>query len=470
MSAASSINQLIKAHKSEVFRRAFIKRRSITTGLFESSWYDISDNVKKYGKVTVKADDFKLNRFTFSNAKLVCDNEDGLFNPHDDEASLWNGYLNQQRTLVKFEAGYIDRVQNSNGVWSNYEWLAETLWDEAIWDNAGSIWGGRGTSLFFGIISGDIPLNDNNEVTFNIRPLVSVFQDYPARNLTGWTSTGMTASQFVQMVMNQTDGSSNYIFLPFFGNTSSGYEISTTSTVFTNLNTSGAIGVIDKTVWEVIEKLAEAENYIPYIDKEGVFRFVSRDVSTTTVAWEFHGAGSFNTNYGHTIKKIQTYGSKQSKFYSRVEVKFNDSDTTTSYVVSEGSFSVSPGSSAWVLGVRTLKVENFFIPNTATASSIASNLFNEYSSLKNEIEFTTSFIPHLDLLDRISIYYDPSEVNTRNLWDQNNWADDATSTSLDLIFDASSGDAIKLSGEEFKFLSIEIDLDNLECKYLAREI
>lgn len=470
MSAATSIKQLIKANKSEAFRRAFIKRRSTVTGLFESSWYDISDNIKKYGKITVKVDDVKLNKFTFSNAKLVCDNEDGLFNPHDDEASLWNGYLNQQRTLVKYEAGFVDRIQNANGVWSNYEWLAESLWDQAIWDNASAIWDGAGTSLFYGVISGDIPLSDTNEVTFNIRPLVSVFQDYPARNLTGWTTTGFTASQFVQMVMNQTDGSSNYIFLPFFGNTTTGYQISTTSTIFTNLNTSGAVGVIDKTVWEVIEKLSEAENYIPYIDRQGVFKFVSRAANTTSVSWEFHGAGNFNSEYGHTIKRISNYGSKLSKFYSRVEVKFVDQDTTTSYVVSEGTFTVSPGSSAWVLGVRTLKVENFFIPNTATASTIATNLFTEYSALKNEIEFTTSFIPHLDLLDRISIYYDPSEVNLRSLWDQNNWAADDTSTSLDLIFDASSGDAIRLSGEEFKFLSVEIDLDNLECKYLAREV
>ena len=466
----NSINQLIKSDKSECFRRAFIKRRSIVTGQFESSWYDVSDNIKKYGKISVKADDLKLNKFTFANAKLVCDNEDGLFNPHTSESSLWNGYLNQQRTLVKYEAGFVERTKDSGGVWTNIEWLAESLWDQSIWDQANSIWDGVGTSLFYGVISGDIPLSDSNEVTLNIRPLVSIFQDYPARNLTGWTSTGVTASQFVQMVMNQTDGSSNYIFLPFFGNTSTGYELSTTSNIYTTLNTSGAVGVLDKTVWQVIEKLAEAESYIPYINKQGVFKFVSREVNTTTVAFEFHGTGSHSGAYGHTIKKISNYGSKQSKFYSRVETKFIDADTITSFVVSEGSFTVSPGSSAWVLGVRTLKVENFFIPNTATASAITTDLFNEYSALKNEIEFTTSFIPQLDLLDRISIYYDPSEVNNRNLWDQNNWAADDTSTALDLIFDASSGDAIKLSGEEFKFLSIEIDLDNLECKYLAREI
>jgi len=470
MSALTSINQIIKANKSEVFRRASIKRRNASTALFESNWYDISDNVKKYGKISIKADDMKINKFTFSNAKLVCDNEQGLFNPHTDESSLWNGYINQQRTLVKFECGLIERTQNTNGVWSNTEWYAGGVWDMVQWDTSQAIWDGLGSSIYFGVVSGDIPLGDNNEVTFNIRPLSSVFQDYPARNLSGWTTTGMTASQFIQMVMNQTDGSSNYIFLPFFGNTTSGYDIGTTTNIYSNLNTSGAVGVLDKTVWEVIEKLAEAENFIPYINRGGIFKFISRTSITTTVAFEFHGAGSYSGTYGHTIKKISSFASKQSKYYSRVEVKFINADTTTSYVVSEGSFTVSPASSSWVLGVRTLQVENFFIPNTATALSISNNLFTEYSALKNEIEFTTSFIPHLNLLDRIAIYYDPSEVDVRNLWDQNDWAHDTVATSLDLIFDASRGDAIKLDGDEFKFLSIEIDLDNFECKYLAREI
>lgn len=467
----STLNNLIKSPFGEIFRVAQIKRRDEITGQFESEWYDISSEIKKWGTISVKFEDQRLNRFSFGNTKIVCSNEDGLFSPHTDPASLWYGYLNQQRTLVRLKGGYYNRTQRTDGVWINEQFPSEALWDESVWDGSGALWdASTGSNLFVGIISGDIPVDDTNEVTFNLKPLVSVLQDFPAKNLTGWTSTGMTASQFVTMVMNQTDGSSNYIFLPFFGNTTTYWDISTTTNVFSNLNTSTAKGVIDKTVWEVIEKLAEAENFIPYVNRQGYFRFVSRAASTTTVAWEFHGTGSFNRDYGHTIKKVSGYGAKQSKYYSRVEVKFVDADTATSYVVSEGTFAVSPASSAWVLGVRTLKVENFFIPNTATASTIATALFNEYSAQKNEIQLTTSFIPHLDPLDRISIYYDPAELNTNSLWDQRNWADDATSTADDLIFDAAGGDPIILEGEEFKFLSIEIDLDNLECKYLAREI
>lgn len=466
----STLNDLIKTPVSDVFRTAEIKRRSVLTGQFETDWQDVSVDVKKWGKISVRLDDVKLNKFTFANAKIVFSNEDGSFSPHTDEASLWYGYLNQQRSLIRIKAGYYYREQRTDGVWLNRTVPLQSLWDQAIWDYDIDLWDAdAGTNIFSGVISGDIIQTDANEVTFNVRPLVSVLQDFPAKNLTGWTTGGMTASQFVQMVRDQTDGSSNYIFLPFFGNTTSNWDISTTSTIYTAL-TSTSVDITTKTVWEVIEKLAEAENFIPYVNRDGEFRFVSRAAATTTVAFEFHGTGSFDTTYGHTIKKVLNFGPKQSKYYSRVEVKFVDADTTTSYYVSEGTFSVSPLSTSWVLGVRTLKVENFYIQTTATAQTIATNLFNEYSTIKNEIEFTTSFIPHLDPLDRISLYYDPTEFNTNSLWDQRNWADTTGGDDTHLTFDPASSDPIVLDGDEFKFLSIEIDLDNFECKYLAREV
>lgn len=467
----SGIFSQIKLPKSDIFRRAFIKRRDAVTGLFESDWLDISNDVKSYGSIKSDIDASRLFKFNFSNLKLVMANDDGFYNPNDNDASLWNGYLNQQRTLVKIEAGFIERVLRPDGIWSNIEHNSPSLWDSAFYDNDANLWDGNNSSiLFIGIISGDINLSDKNEVVFNIKPLTSIFQDYPAKNLTGWTSTGLTASQFVTMLRDQTDGAGSFVFRPFFGDTTANWEITSTSNVFSNLNTSTAVGVIDKTVWDVVEKLSEAEDFVPYISRDGRFRFVSRSANTTTVAFEFHGAGSFDTEYGQTIKNISSYGRKISKYYSRVQVKFVDEDTSTSYYSKESSFSVSGNSNPWVLGHKTLQIENFYIPNTSVASAIATTIFNEYSTLRNEITFNTTFIPYLDLLDRVSITYDPSEVSRQSIWDQNNWASDDTSTSLDLIWDASRGDSIKISGQEFKFLSIEINLDNLQNTFVAREV
>jgi hypothetical protein len=470
MSSTPELLRQIKKPKANTFKRAKIKRRDAVTGLFESTWLDISSDVKSYGKIKQEVDPARLYTFSFSNAKLVVANDEGFYNPEDNEASLWYGYLNQQRTLVQIEAGFLKTSLASSGNWVTTEYPNASLYDEDIWDDEDAIFdNGSNAVQFTGIISGDIVLSDKNEVVLNVKPLTSVFQDYPANILTGWTSTGFTASNFIALLRDQTDGSGSFVFRPFFGDTTSNWNITSTTNIYSNLNAPTATGVIDKTVWDIITKLAEAEDYVPYASKDGNFNFVPR-TPTTDVAFQFHGAGSFNTTYGNTIKSIQSYGRKITKYYSQVNVKFVNSDTSTSYYSKTATFSVSGSNTPWTLGLRKLDIENYFIPNTATAQAIGDNIFNEYSALKNEITFTTSLVPHLDLLDRISITYDPSEVSANSLWDQSDWAADDTSTSTDLVFDSSRGDSIKIQGDEFKFLSIETDIDNMQNVFIAREI
>lgn len=465
------INSLIKSPVATVFRRAYIKRRSATTGLFESGWQNVSADIKSYGKITNQIESARRYKLIFGNLKLTMENSDGRYNPHSDLGSLWYGYLNQQRTLVKIEAGYQSSQKNANGIWVNSEFPSDSLWDDNSWDAPDSLWDSTiPSTIFTGVISGDIVFSDNNNVVFNVKPLQSVLQEYPARNLTGWTTTGLSASQFVTMVRDQTDGAGSFIFRPFFGDTTTNWDISTTSNVFPNLNTSGAQDVVDKNVWDVIEKISEAENFIAYVTRAGVFKFVNRSNVATSTVYQFHGSGSFNTTYGHTIKKINSYGFRASKYYSRVQIKYQNADTITSYQISESTLTVSASSNPWILGAKTLAIENFYITNTATASTLATTIFNDVSALKNEVDFETSFIPHLDLFDRFSITYDPNPFSQSNLWDQNNWGADDTSMSTDLIFDKSNFDSLLLSGQEFKFLSLEIDLDNFSNKFIAREV
>jgi hypothetical protein len=272
------------------------------------------------------------------------------------------------------------------------------------------------------------------------------------------------------MVRDQTDSNGNYIFRPFFGSTISNWDISTTSNLFASLNTSGSKDIVDKNVWDVIEKLSEAENFVSYVTRDGIFKFVSRDNVATSTVYQFSGAGYFDTTYGNIIKKVNSYGFLASKYYSRVQVKFIDLDTTSSYRVVESTLTVSSTNNPWVFGYKTLEIENFYIQNTSTADTLAATIFNDVSSLKNEINFSTSFVPHLNLFDRFAINYDPNPFSSNNLWDQKNWAADDTSTSNDLIFDAANFDSLVLNGQEFKFLSFEIDLDNFQNNFIAREV
>ncbi len=468
---SSPVNRLIKSPNSKIYRRVFIKRRDFITGLFESEWQDISNDVKSWGRITSKVEDARLFKLTFGNMKLVMNNVAGKYGPHDDQNSLWFGYLNQQRTLVKYEAGFYDVVDGANGVKIYTEYPDNTLWDDAFWDADNSLWDADNIqTLFTGIISGDIAINDGNEITFNIKPLNSIFEDFAAKNLTGFTSTGITASQFMNMLRDQTDGAGSYVFRPFFGDTTTNWDISTTTNVFGDLNTSTSELIFDQTAWAVVEKLAEAENAAPYVTRDGVFRFISRDAIVTSTAFEFYGAGSFNSEYGHTIKSVKSYGFKTSKFYSRVRIKYRAEDTITSYEVAETNMAVSGSSNPWILGERTLDIDNPYFATSTAAQAAALELFTEVSALKREVDFETSFVVGIDIFDRISISYDPTLVGVQSLWDQNDWADDFVDTDNDLIWDGTAGEQVFLDGQEFKFLSFEIDLDNLQNKFIAREV
>jgi len=464
----SFIDQIKKA-KSNVVRRLFIKRRNIATGLFEDGWLEITEDVKRFGKIKKAVDSTRPYKFKLNSLQFEVANTNGRYNPHDDENSLWYGYLNQQRTLVKLECAFLDIDDTSK----EYKVLSEvpetSVWDNSYYDSEGAVWDAPGSIIFKGILSGDINISDSNNVVFDVRPLTSVFEDFSYSNLSGFTTTGITASQYIGILRDQTDAYGNYVFRPFFDNTVSTWNYSTTSFVYSNLNTSSSLETVDSTCWEVIEKLAEAENYVPYVSGDGTFNFVSRSSVESVASYEFHGAGSFSPTYGNTIKKISGFGYKMSKYYSRVRIKFKDQDTLTSYVTTEAAFEVGPASNPWILGDRSLDIENTFFGTSTFAQTAADNLFTEVSSLKKELTFETSLILGLDIFDRFKVYYDPTTVNTRSLWDLNNWAD-ATNSDDHLIWDRTDGEQIRLNGQEFKFLSFETDLDNLRCNFLAREL
>lgn len=462
----SILDQIKKGH-SRIFRRAYIKRRNQGTGLFEDDWHEITDDIIKWGKIKSSIDAVRLNKFSFSPMVISLDNTDGKYNPEDNPASLWYGYLQQQRTLVRIETGFVDQQLGADGIWDNTYYFTEALFDSSFWDI--DTWDADIPS-FYGVINGDISLSEQNEVTFNVSPLTEVFRAFPARNLSGLDSS-VTASKFITLLRDQTDGAGSFIFRPFFGDTTSQWDISTTTVIYSNLNTNAAKDIRDMDCWQVIEKLSEAENHVAYISNTGVFNFIPRSAHTLTSAFDFYGgAGVANIANAQTIKKISSYGRKQSKYYSRVRVKWVDEDTETSYEVREATLSVASNNASWNYGQKTFDIENYWIPTSAIAQTIASTVFDDYSAIKNEIEFTTTYIPHLEILDRITVTYDSSPVTQRSLWDQNDWTEDVTDSAADLYWDPDTGNALKLNGDEFKLMSMEIDLDKFECKFIAREI
>ena len=449
--------EMIARPNTRIIRKVEIKRRNSSTGLFEDDWLDVSSDVEKWGKVKTSVDFKRQNKLKFNNLVMKFSNDTGKYNFEDDLSSLWFGYANQQRTLFQVTTSFVDQVEE-NGVYTNLQYPRDVVWDEGIWDD--DEWDGEAFK-FVGLLQGDINYSDANSVSLNIKPLNQVFIDYPARLLTGWTSTGFTASKFCEMLRDQTDGSGSFIFRPFFGDTTSNWEIGATTNNYANLNTSSADDVIDKNCWEVLEKLSEAEQHVPYVANGGIFKFVPK-FAITSSGYEFHGIGYKNREFGLTIKKIRRFNRKVTDLYTRVQVKFDDASTETSYVVEEATLEVNGSNVPWNYGYKTLKIDNTWISNTTVAANIASDVFDELSSLKKEIILTTSFVPHLNVLEEVLVSYDSSKVKPETLWNHNDW-------NTELTWDDSGGDAISLLDEKFKLFSISIDIDKLECEFTGRE-
>jgi len=590
----SSLKNQIKANKSRVFRRLFMKRREQASGLFESSWTEITSDVMKWGKLKTTIDEKQYNKFKFSGARFQLSNDSGRYNPEINPSSLWFGYLSPQRSLVRVEAGFVHETMGADGIWSRTEYpndevlyrnisyasaassetfstttakwgfdftttaknlylkdmsfniyksdasvtgyavidiyqgssitsgeliqtsnsismalltttgstittntitfptrvkldpLQNHFWvfnvENVVQDNAGGnyLWVNRSsdtssgtwfssdsganwslgagftyahdmnfysdssTSVFSGFISGDIPTSAKNIVQMSVQPLSDLFRQYPARLLDGWTSTGLTASQFVESVRDHTDGSGVHVFLPFFGDTTTGFIIQTTTVQYGFLNTSTASEVIDSNVWTLIEKLAQSETYVPYVTRSGEFNFVARDAATSTT-FEFHGAKSKDREYGLTIKDIKKFGVKYSKYYSRVDVRWSGADTETSIQTTESVFEVSGSNLPWTYGHKTLKQEILFIQDANTAKAVADTVFDDVSALRNEIEFDASFVPQLDILDRVNLTYNNDTFEESSLWDLQNWSELLATTQAASYLDTSGAGSNGLS-------------------------
>lgn len=446
-----SLNERIKAPVSEVFRRFYIKRRNVSNGQFESTWQDMTDYMARWGSYGWSVDTSRYGDLRLENNVIAVSNVDGSFNPSDNESSFWYGYSDLQRSLVKIEAGFRHFTQSAGGIWTKTEFPTNpTMW--------------------IGIISGDIFFNGQSIVNIPLRPVSQIFRDFPVNQLTGFTATGFSSGGFMAALRDHTDGSGYYVFRPFIGTgTAADWQIETNSSVlYANLDSNSAEDLHNLSAWDVAEKMANAENKAVWINQSGNFVWQSKTIGASEV-FQFHGLGSnFNRTYGQTIKKINRYGKRLSAFYSRVAVKYVNTDTSTSFVNTGLAYAVSGTNTAWNLGQRTYRIDNFWLPNSAAAGAVANAVFSKVSSQSEEIEFSTSFIPHVQLFDNVSVTYDSSDfATTISFWDERDWASYPESSN-DLWWDAERGDAIILNSVTFQILGVNIDLDNAECRFIAK--
>jgi hypothetical protein len=262
-----------------------------------------------------------------------------------------------------------------------------------------------------------------------------------------------TASELITKMRDHSDGAGHVVFRQFISATN---WIIESTTVNYNLATSTSIGSM--TCFELMNKLAEAEGYVLLVNRTGQFEFRSRDPKQSTSAYTIYGLGYRDMS----LKEIVEYRDSFNKYYNYFRLKYLQDDTSTSFVYAGTATVVDPSNPSWKFGQRVYELSNDFFPNTASAQAIVDNLFNEFSVVKEELRIATKFIPHIDILDRITINHVSSRLEFEPLWDYPNW--DETNWSKE------SGENFDFIDIDFKILSRDINLDTFTTTFNLRGI
>ena len=313
----------IKRNNHKIFRRLYMKRR-VEGGDYETDWQEISNAyITKWGTIKFSVDDVKPDFYKFSGYDFAVSNYDGLFGPEGDADSFFYSALTRYKTLVKVEAGYLDY----NLVTGYYD-LGK--YDEASYDDTTGLYLEYPTNptLYIGLVSWDNVYSSNPEVQFRTNHLTSIFNDIPADRLTNMNST-MTASDVIEKIRDYTDASGTSYFQKYISLTA--WTIQTTTNYYLFSTDTSLQGL---TCWELMTKLAGAENYTVRVDRVGDFYFQERSNIPTETAWHFSGIGDTDKSWGHTILEDgMKVDENIRKVYNRIKIKFDKNDTTTSYYI-----------------------------------------------------------------------------------------------------------------------------------------
>ncbi len=376
MSISDELKTLIKRPKMRVFRRLSIRRRIAATGDYESDWVAIDNRlIKKYGTVSRGMSNMKANFYKYSGMTFEFNNEGGIFNDVTDDSSIFYNFLSVYRTLVRVEAGYLD--------------------DSDVEHPTNSV-------IYFGYVGEDIVRTDKNVFRMPTHHISKVFDEFPADQVKG-LGAAQKAYQIIEKVRDHKDTLGVPIFQKYISSTA--WNIESTTTDY-NIATSTALQ--GKTVWKLLQKLAEAESKLLYIDPNGQFRFESTAVETSSV-WHFSGPQDEDQSFGKNIISVLKLGENLKNIYNRVMVKFGDANTSTSYKIRTESWNWGDSSSSFKYGIRTYKYKNEFL-NSATANTVADTIYDRYVLPLREARFKSKFLPGLDISDTVDVTHNTGEV------------------------------------------------------------
>jgi hypothetical protein len=360
-----AIKDLIVKGTMQAYRRMSIKRIE-QTGNYESDWFEISKYVSKWGQYNESyGDNIYYGDYQIDNVQIELNNRDRAFNEPTDSRSIFSGYKTRYRTKFKIEIGLIDDDENE-----------------------------LEGKIFYGLLFAEPITSDNNRLIFQLASYLKILQLYPGSGIS--QATGTTADFIDRLVKKEVNGVRLFDRIFEGANDSEKYQISTD-----NEKTISSPSIPDDaSCWDLIKKYALFQNAIIYVNNSGNLIVASRE-PTADFQWKFNGSGNFYDNdYAINIANVLSQIDGVSQSYNRVVIEYNQ-DT---YYTSEDSWTPGDSSLPDLYGEKTYNVTALDV-TLAEATTIADDLQSKLKTPQKRWRILTTFIPHLNVNDKVEINY-----------------------------------------------------------------
>lgn len=421
----STITQLIRSAYVRPIRKCYIKRRNITTGVYETDWMRIDnwenkDRVINWGSVSLEINHqpAEIDKFEVSNLSMVFSNNEGHFNADTFTNSIWYGYLNRKYTKLKITCGYMDTDNTEVGV----------------------------VDIFEGVIDRVI-VGENQQARVTILSYQTILKKYDIKDL-GLASAERTIENLMADIMNQTKITT---YIPYVAATPNIANIS-----IANPST------LEGNYWDNIVYFATITNSIPLLIGS-TFSFTSRTASALS-QWDFKGYGSDNQPDIYIISYYDDEGA------DKVRLRFQENGGSTVSISTNATLllkylgDLSDGSEVEFVDMANVK--------TANKQSILDTLIAEWENPRPVIEFDSKmFLNQLKPTDKVTVEVIQklkyASAGRGFTWDSWTWDEPVGNIPL---WDEETGAISIVSGRTWMVVKIIKNINNWTSKIKIEEI
>jgi hypothetical protein len=412
-----TLDDLVKNPVKQPVRRAYIRRRNNSTGVYESTWQRIDniDGINKvitHGNVNWKIDADKLvpNNFDIDTYSLKLMNESGLFNSATDYRSFWFGYRDHKDTRIKIVCAYKDPNRVEVGLITAFEGVIQSI--ESSGDNTASVKTASYAKKLNEYSFSELGITGNQTVGYI---LIAIFVDprvtefFPALNVT------------ISPVTNVT--------------------IDTTTEDFKG------------TYWDVIKFLAEKSNSTVSVVND-TFYFGTRAVVSTTPLFTFAGLGNSQDDRAITI-----YG----------KPKYDQSGNDKLYVNVEDSSSNLVGDNTWIDALtlnegKTLTLDLKDLTSNAEKQDLLDAYVVRFGVRRPSLEFSAPFMLFtLKPMDVISVDSPGSKTEVNSGYYDSSLYDDGS------VYDGDGSSSSISKDDRFIIERVTYDVNKWETKVFCRK-